>query len=186
MEGVQNMTVTVQVDFYFRLSDVTGKITARRESIATGSYTLVVAAVDGGTPPRRVQSALTIVVNISTSGELRRLETGDNNFTIVIIMVGTSLPVAILLIAAILVVLRDRRCGERRAVVTPGNIYDSKSSPNDVATQQEYATLSRGRTSTKLATATISRSNNLAELPSASLMHLNSSCAQVQYVAVYK
>jgi len=160
--GYQLVDVDHVVDFYFRLNGVSGDITARQDSIATGSYTLVVAAVDAGTPPRRVQSALTIVVNISTSGDRgQRWVTvgGADNLTIVIVIVGTSLPVAILLFAAIVVLLRNRRRDERAAMASR-NAYDPKSSPDGVATNQEYATLSRGRATTKLATAAIS--NDLA------------------------
>ena len=141
------------VDFYFRLDDVTGDILARRDGMATGSYTLVVAAVDAGNPPRSVQSALTIVVNVSTSGEPRPrwASGGSNSLTIVIVIVGTSLPVAILLLAAILVLLRQRRHVTRPGVMTSQNGYDSKSTLDGVATSQEYATLSR-RPTTRLAT----------------------------------
>ena len=149
----QRVDIDPVVDFYFRLDVITGDILARKDSVATGSYTLVVAAVDAGTPPHRVQSALTIVVNISTSGELR-YSVAVNNMTIVIIIVGTSIPVAILLLAAILVLLRNRRRDER-AAVTSNDVYDAKLSPDNVATNQEYATLSRGRTTTKLATAIV-------------------------------
>jgi len=146
------------VDFYFRLDEETGDILARRDSTAMGSYTLVVVAVDAATPPQRVRSAITIVVNISTSGAppRQRWTAGTNGLTIVIVIVGTSLPVAILLLAAILVLLRNRRHGNRnrRAGVTSRNVYDSKcSSPAAVVvTSREYATLSP-RTTTKLAAA---------------------------------
>lgn len=176
------------VDFYFLLNDVTGDITARQDSTATGSYTLVVAAVDAGTPPRRIQSALTIVVNISTSGELRHrwaAASGANNLTIVIVIVGTSIPVAILLFAAIVFLMRNRRRDER-AATTSRHVYDSQLSPDVAETSnQEYATLRRARTTTKLATA--ATSNNLAEPCSAvtsSLTQLNINdvnSAQVQY-----
>ena len=176
--GYQLVDVDRVVDFYFRLNDVTGDILARQDSMATGSYTLVVAAVDAGTPPRRVQSALTIVVNISTSGELRRpwvAVGGSDNLTVVIVIVGTSLPVAILLLAAIAVLLRSRRRDER-AAVTSRNVYDSKPSLDGVVSSQEYATLSRGRTTTKLATAAASNTNNLVQLrstPTSSLTRLD-------------
>lgn len=145
------------VDFYFRLDYVTGDILARQDSSAvTGSYTLVVAAVDAGTPSRRVQTALTIVVNISTSGKPLQSQptaSSDDNLAVVVVIVGTSLPVAILLLAAILVLLRNRARVERTAAVTSHGVYGSKLSSEGAATNQEYATLSRARTSTRLAAA---------------------------------
>ena len=171
--GYQLVDVDHVVDFYFRLDDVTGDISARRDSMAMGSYTLVVAAVDGGTPPRRVQSAITVVVNISTSAEARpRWASGANGLTIVIVIVGTSLPVAILLLAAIVVLLRSRRPWNR-AARTSHNVYEPKSSPDNVATNQAYATLSR-RTTTRLATAaTTNDLDQSSSTPNSALTRLN-------------
>jgi len=170
--GYQLVDVDHVVDFYFRLNEVTGDILARKDNMPTGSYTLVVAAADAGTPTRRVQSALTIVVNISTSGDVRQHWVADNNLTIVIVIVGTSLPVAILLFAAILVLLRNRRRDER-AAATSRSVYDAKSSPDCVASDQEYATLSRGRSiAPKLATTAMC--NNVAQPRSVLTSSLNS------------
>ena len=146
----QLVDVDRATDFYFRLDNVTGDIIARRDTMATGSYTLVVTAVDAGTPPRRVQSTLTIVVNISTSGEQRQRWSPVNHLTVVIVIVGTSLPVAILLLAAILVLLRSRSRGER-AGVRSRDVDDGKCSPGGAATSELYATLSGGRGSSSRA-----------------------------------
>jgi len=190
--GYHLVNVDHVVDFYFRLDDVTGDISARRDDVATGSYTLAVAAVDAGTPPRRVQSALTIFVNISTSGDLRRQRwapgSGSDNLTVVIVIVGTSLPVAILLVAAILVLLRGRRRGgggggDRAAGASRG-ACGSQSSPDGAVANQEYATLSRGRTTTRLATAAISDNltRSQSASPNSSLTRLNVNTASLAQV----
>jgi len=174
----QLVDVDRAIDFYFRLDDVSGDILARRNDMATGTYMLVVAATDAGTPPRHVQSALTIVVNISTSGyEGQSLSdvAGANNLAVVIVIVGVSFPVAILLFAAILVLLRSRNRGDRTAV-TSRDVDDSKSPPDGIATSQEFATLNRGRTTTRLATAALTqpRSTLTSSLTRINITHDNS------------
>jgi len=162
--GYQLANVDHVVDFYFQLDKVSGDVIARRDSVPIGSYTLVVVAMDAGTPPQRVHSAITLIVNVSTSGETAPQQpwtAGANGLTVVIVIVGTSLPVAILLLAAILVLLRNRRRGNRNptAVTSRDAYYDSKSLPTvGAAASQGYATLSP-RTTTKLASAAIVTNN---------------------------
>jgi len=131
-------------DFYFRLDAATGAVVARRDDVpAAGSYTLPVAALDAGTPRRRsVPSALTLVVNISTSGHQ---PAARSHVAAVVVVVGTSLPVAVLLLAAILVVHRDAGRGAA-AARSRDVVYASQSCKSYSPVGAQYATVSRART----------------------------------------